>query len=78
MHVSSVRAFATCCPLAWQAIADFDARAYGMDYIGLGREDTVVLLQPSTGDAADVQWTYGQVWGITKMVPRGVCRAELV
>ena len=65
-------------PLVAPWLGDFDARAYGMDYIGLGREDTVVLLQPSTGDAADVQWAYGQVWGIAKIVSRGVCRAELV
>ena len=48
-------------PLGWQAVANFDARPYGRDYIGLRRGDAVVMLDPPAGEAGDVHWTYGKV-----------------
>ena len=68
-------------PLVAPWLGDFDARAYGMDYIGLGRGDTVVLLEPSAGDAADVQWTHGKVgdsrgWFLTAYVVQSLCEVS--
>ena len=50
-------------PLGWQAVANFEARPHGRDYVGLRRGDAVVMLEPPAGEAGDVHWTYGKVGG---------------
>ena len=44
-------------PLAWQAIANFDARPCCREYIGLRRGDAVGLHEPYAGESGDAQWT---------------------
>ena len=44
-----------------QAIADFDARQYGEEYIELNRGGVVELMEAPGDEVADTQWSYGQV-----------------
>ena len=45
--------------ISHRAIANFEAREYGSDYIDLSLGDQVELLNAPGGQEADADWSYG-------------------